>query len=438
MSGRNKSPAYNLKVVVRETGIKPDTLRAWERRYGLPKPQRTPGKHRLYSQYDIEMIKWLIERQKEGLRINRAVQLWRSLEEDGQDPLQAMPFSEPVDYQVPAEVVSGSTISEFSENWVAACLDFDESRAENVLAQAFARYSLETVCLGVLREGLAAIGDQWYSSKSTVQQEHFASALAMRRINALLAAAPPPTRGNRILVACPPGEDHVFPLILVTLFLRQRGWEVIYLGGNVPLEKLDATIQSSKPDLIVSSAQQLSTAANLFEVAEYLQSEGVLLAYGGMIFNLLPELCDRIPGLFLGESLEQVVQVVENIMANPKRIPMVESVSNDYLQVYAQFKEYRPRIEAHLWEQFQTNGMNKYHLEIANEFLGGDIEAALFLGEMSLLRSDIDWLKGLLIYHDIPVELLSKYLQLYKGAIEVNLGSQGRPIVEWLKSVLQK
>ena len=64
MAGTSKTPAYNLKVVVRETGIKPDTLRSWERRYGLPKPQRTPGRHRLYSQYDIEMIKWLMERQK--------------------------------------------------------------------------------------------------------------------------------------------------------------------------------------------------------------------------------------------------------------------------------------------------------------------------------------------------------------------------------------
>lgn len=438
MSGSSKSPVYNLKVVVRETGIKPDTLRAWERRYDLPKPQRTPGKHRLYSQYDIEMIKWLIERQKEGLRINRAVQLWRSLEEEGQDPLQTMPFSEPVDYRIPAEVVSGSTISEFRENWVAACLDFDESRAENVLAQAFARYPLEAVCLGVLVEGLAAIGEQWYSNESTVQQEHFASALAMRRIDALLAATPPPTRGKKILAACPPGEEHVFPLLLVALFLRQRGWEVIYLGGNVPLEKLDATIQSSKPDLVISTAQQLSSAANLFEVAEYLQTEGILLAYGGLIFNLLPELNDHIPGHFLGESLEPVVKVIKDILANPKSMPIVKSVSNDYRLMYAQFKEYRPRIEAHLWEQFRTNGMKEYHLEIANEFLGRNIEAALFLGELGLLRSEIDWLRGLLIHHEIPVELLSKYLQLYKEAIEVNLGSQGRPIVAWIEGVLEE
>ena len=85
MDGPSKTPAFNLKVVIRETGLKPDTLRAWERRYGLPNPRRSSGGHRLYSQYDIETIKWLIERQNEGLRINRAVQLWQSFEEQGQD-----------------------------------------------------------------------------------------------------------------------------------------------------------------------------------------------------------------------------------------------------------------------------------------------------------------------------------------------------------------
>ena len=50
------TPAYNLKVVLKETGIAADTLRAWERRYGLPMPQRSAGGHRLYSQRDIETI----------------------------------------------------------------------------------------------------------------------------------------------------------------------------------------------------------------------------------------------------------------------------------------------------------------------------------------------------------------------------------------------
>ena len=86
----NTRPSYNLKVIMRETGIKPDTLRAWERRYKLPVPQRTTGGHRLYSQRDLETIKWLMARQKEGLSISHAVQLWRDIEENGRDPIQEL------------------------------------------------------------------------------------------------------------------------------------------------------------------------------------------------------------------------------------------------------------------------------------------------------------------------------------------------------------
>ena len=71
----SKSPVFNLKAVLQETGLIADTLRAWERRYGLPTPNRSAGGHRLYSQYDIETIKWLIARQAEGLSISRGVQM---------------------------------------------------------------------------------------------------------------------------------------------------------------------------------------------------------------------------------------------------------------------------------------------------------------------------------------------------------------------------
>ena len=70
---------YNLKAVVQQTGVKPDTLRAWERRYGLPQPERTAGGHRIYSEEDIEILLWLLSKQAEGLSISRAVKLWKAV-----------------------------------------------------------------------------------------------------------------------------------------------------------------------------------------------------------------------------------------------------------------------------------------------------------------------------------------------------------------------
>src|SRR5690242_18230910 len=69
------SPVFNTKAVARETGVPADTFRAWERRYGVPRPQRTAGGHRLYSERDIAIIRWLRDRTDEGVNISHAVML---------------------------------------------------------------------------------------------------------------------------------------------------------------------------------------------------------------------------------------------------------------------------------------------------------------------------------------------------------------------------
>lgn len=69
-----ETPSFNLKAVVRETGIKAETLRAWERRYGILRPARSSGGHRLYSRRDIDTLRWLKQRRLEGLSISRAAE----------------------------------------------------------------------------------------------------------------------------------------------------------------------------------------------------------------------------------------------------------------------------------------------------------------------------------------------------------------------------
>ncbi|MGD8794201.1 MAG: MerR family transcriptional regulator, partial [Anaerolineae bacterium] len=188
MTSIREEPFFNLKAVVQQTGLKPDTLRAWERRYGLPTPERSEGGHRLYSRRDIDIIKWLIARQQEGLSISRAVDLWQQLEASGRDPLRApMPIGAPTPVRVPQAM--GETIVELRESWIDACLRYDERLAEQILTQAFALYPPEVVSVDLLQKAVAEIGDSWYQGDVTVQQEHFCSGLAIRRLEALIMAA---------------------------------------------------------------------------------------------------------------------------------------------------------------------------------------------------------------------------------------------------------
>ena len=431
------TPIYNLKAVVQETGLKPDTLRAWERRYSLPEPNRTGGGHRLYSQHDINTLKWLLARQDEGMSISRAVNLWRSLQSEGQDPLQVSPVEsveEPALGYAALEV--GNTVVELRRNWIEACLAFDERLAEHVLHQAFSYYSPEIVCFELLQKALVEIGNGWYVGEVSVQQEHFASALAMRRLDSLLAASPAPTRPGRIIVGCPPGDIHTFSPLLLTYLLRRRGWDIVYLGADVPTNRLRATIDKTRPDLVVFSAQLLDTAASLLDVAHYLRDIGVPLAFGGYIFSAVPHLSSRIPGHFLGEELNKVPFVIEQLMLNQPPIPDYKPVSPEYLEAWAYFRERSGMIEAHVWQQYGRAYRNGDRTDVS-QYLTRNIMSALRLGDLDYIGSNLEWVEGMMINHDMPPQMLHSFLAAYRDAAALNLVEPaGRLVVEWLDGVV--
>lgn len=457
MKSSADTPTYNLKAVVQETGLKPDTLRAWERRYGLPEPQRTESGHRLYSQNDITLLKWLIARQEEGLSISRAVELWRRVEAEQADPFQAIasqidhqptrpvgsnnttrevePF--PVPFTASFSEGGGDTIAQLRQAWIAHCLKFDEQNAERLVTQAFSLFPVEKVCVDLLQKGLAAIGDGWYEGRITVQQEHFASALAVRRLEALLAATPAPTRNGRLLVGCPPDEAHTFIPLILSLLLRRRGWDVIFLGANIPQQDFVLTTQTARPQLVVLTAQLLFTAAGLRELADLFYEARVPLAYGGMIFTQLPALQHTISGHYLGNSLDQAIELIEQLMVTPRLPLSAIPLSQQYEEALHHFRLRQALIESEVWQKLSESGITYSLLRKANINFSRDIIAALTLGDIQFMGPDLIWLNGLLTNHyQMPEGQVYMYLAAYLEAVRSQLHSRGAVLTGWLEQVL--
>ena len=345
MPATDTSPTYNLGAIIQETGLNADTLRAWERRYNLPQPARSEGGQRLYSPRDLEILKWLIARQEEGLRISQAARLWHNQISSGIDPLGKMKTQ---DFPVSTPLVSGKNLESIKSQWVSACMNFNEVIAEQILSEAFSQYPPETVCFEVLFAGLSDIGKAWYQGEITVQQEHFASALIARRLNSLIAGAPPPTLPERIVVATPPNEEHTLSTLLITYLMRRRGWNVIFLGPNVPIDNFRKTIESLQPNLVLLTAQQLHTAASLLDLAEALDELELKLVFGGLVFNNNSHLRENFPGIFLGEKLDKVVSNVEFELNAPPDIFRTTKKFRSYL--LEQFRSELPRIENRIRE----------------------------------------------------------------------------------------
>lgn len=429
----NKSPAFNLKAVLRETGLAADTLRAWERRYGLPKPQRTTGGHRLYSQYDIETIKWLIARQAEGFSISRAVDRWNDLIGSGGDPLVESPSANTVP-PLNFAPQNDTSLDVIRAEWIAACLNFSETLAEQALNKAFSISPVESVCIEVLQKGMAEIGVLWYENRASVQQEHFASGLAMRRLDALLSASPAPTRPQTVLVGCPPSEWHTFTPLMLSLLLRRRGMNVIYLGANVPSDRFAETALKVKANLVILVAQTLSSAAQLQHTALALTTQHVNTAYGGRIFTLRGSMIDHIPGHYLGRSLELSIQEVEDVLKGKKSNRELKTASQKYLVALHAFVSKRSRIENTLKERIQPLMVSPENLNTGIQFLSDNIAAALQLGDIDHLSEEMEWLKSLLQMHESRTDELPHFMKAYSDAVEEHINGQGEPIKTWLHS----
>jgi methanogenic corrinoid protein MtbC1 len=329
----------------------------------------------------------------------------------------------------------GKALQDLQQAWVQACLAFDERSAETILNQAFAVYPPEAVTQHVIQRGLAEIGQGWYRGQITVQQEHFATELAMRRLEAQVAAAPPPSRSGRILVVCPPGENHSFPALLITFLLRRTGWDVIYLGANVPMGELDKTLESTRPKLVILAAQSLITASSLAEMAEVLAEKGILVAYGGGIFVRIPDLKAHIAGHYLGDDIGGIHSRVESVLSASAEPQDPAPTPPEMMELHDLFLSRRASLGILLLEDSRLSAIRPEHLDLAHRQLSSNIASALSLGDLAYLEEDLTWVQGLLSNLSLPPQIVSLYLEHYAEAIESTLGEPGQRISRALEQI---
>lgn len=315
LSRYSNVPLYNIKAVEQATGVAASTLRVWERRYNVPTPNRNDTGYRLYAERDIATVTWLKSQLDEGLSISQAVARLESLRASGEEPVVTLGPS-----QAPRPEQGLRSMPILQDALVAALLEFKASRADDVLAEAFALYPVETVALSLMQPTLVEIGEGWHRGDVTVAQEHFASAHLRQKLDNLFNQALHHSNGRArtILCACARGEMHEMGILLVALFLRRRGYTVIYLGQNVPEDELIGAAQQLRPALVLVSASTEETVGHLRQVAQRLAElpePRPRLGYGGRIFHLNHELQASIPGEYLGDDAQATVDRVAQLLA---------------------------------------------------------------------------------------------------------------------------
>ncbi|HEY5158028.1 MAG TPA: MerR family transcriptional regulator [Anaerolineales bacterium] len=294
------SPLYNIGVVTRVTGVPIATLHAWERRYGFPDAARTAGGHRLYSDKDIARLRWVKSQLESGLTVSRAVIAVRALEAEGR--LFLPNESEAVSRSESTSISSTS----LGESLLQALTHHNLVRADQLMGEMLAFTSPENITLDIIGPALNAIGEAWEQGHITIATEHLASNFLRHRLLMWMVTGPTPKPGNPIILACAPGEWHEGSLLIMGVLLRRQGWPVAYLGQNVPFQDLAIFVEEIHPRAVVMVAMVEETVRTLAEWPQWINQVGgkPVIAFGGRPFILQPELQVKVPGIYLGENIQ--------------------------------------------------------------------------------------------------------------------------------------
>ena len=238
-----QAPAAMVRIgeLGRRVGVSEHVLRAWERRYGLLRPVRSPGGYRLYSDADERRVRRMQAHLAAGLSAAEAARA--ALSEERPGPPQESTGS----------ADGGSGLAGLAQDLAESLDRLDEPRTQAAVDRLLAGFTMETVLRDTLLPYLHDLGDRWESGQVSIAGEHFASNLLRGRL-AGLAQGWGYGHGPRAVLACPPGEQHDLGLLMFGIVLHRCGWRVEYLGASTPIAELARTAVESGADIAVLAA----------------------------------------------------------------------------------------------------------------------------------------------------------------------------------------
>lgn len=245
----------SIAQAARVTGVPAATLRVWERRYGVPNPERTAGGYRSYGPQDLA-----------------AIERMRDLVAEGVSPSEAA-----------ALVAEGGGAGVDPQRFVEQLLDPDTRLdVDRELAACLHVADLEVGIDRWLLPMFAELGRRWESGALTIDVEHALSAALIRRLAVLWHELPEGHRDPAVLVGLPGGAHHDLTLFCFAVLLRREGFRVRYLGPDLPAAAWGDAVAHELPCVVVTAAHSDQDVAATEELVRGARRAGAgFVAIGG-------------------------------------------------------------------------------------------------------------------------------------------------------------
>jgi methanogenic corrinoid protein MtbC1 len=162
---------------------------------------------------------------------------------------------------------------------------------------------------GVIQEAQVQVGNLWQQQRVSIAQEHMATAISHAALSALFERAiPKPRLGKKLLLACVEGEHHELPARLVADLLDLEGFDVRYLGANVPHGALASVVGQEKPDVVGLSVTMCFNINALRTAVERIRAVAVVpIMVGGLAVRTSPELAPSLGVVGDGVALAALI-----------------------------------------------------------------------------------------------------------------------------------
>lgn len=197
------------------------------------------------------------------------------------------------------------------------CIDADQT-----ISEILAKHSLETVAVRLFPELINFSEKKWVNGSINLLTHNYVIVTIRSQLIAMMNAATTAKRGPMALLACAPEDLHEIGLISLALSLRRRGLSIIYLGSITTVNDFQHAVEMAKPEVICISAATDQGVENLNQLGQQylgpgrrdLRPKKQIFTFGGVAFTRNPALASKMPGLYLGSTIEEAVTQVQALI----------------------------------------------------------------------------------------------------------------------------
>lgn len=297
---------YSIRDLEKLSGIKAHTIRMWEQRYDILKPQRTETNIRYYQDEDLKLLLNIALLNKNGIRISNIAKM----------------SEEQITREVAAISDVGSEYSSQLDALTISMIEMDEFKFDRIISANIEQMGFERTMLEVIYPFLDKLSVLWLTGSINPVQENFISYLIRQKIIVAIDNEPiaPKDNSNKFMIYLPEGERQELSLLFMLYMLKSRKLATVYLGQEISITDLEDAYQVHQPEniftMITENFARESVKQYLDRLCDSFPNANILVSG----YQVAAQQIESYKNIQILASLGQVIEFLDKVKTGPGKV----------------------------------------------------------------------------------------------------------------------